>query len=122
MPIDPNCVGAAGGPVERSWTSKDCLLYALGVGAGTEELRFSTEKNQQVLPTFAVIEGRRVLVVEDGRAVAREVRTGLRNWEWTEVVSGLEAGEAVITSLDKQGVRAGAAVKATPREARAPAP
>ncbi len=57
MPIDPNAVGAEGGPVERSWDSKDALLYALGVGSGTDELAFSTEKNQQVLPTFAVIVG-----------------------------------------------------------------
>jgi len=57
MPIDPNAVGSTGGPVERSWTSKDCLLYALGVGAGTDELAFSTEKDQRVLPTFAVIIG-----------------------------------------------------------------
>jgi acyl dehydratase len=57
MPIDPNAVGSTGGPVERSWTSKDCLLYALGVGAGTHELAFSTEKDQRVLPTFAVIVG-----------------------------------------------------------------
>jgi acyl dehydratase len=57
MPIDPTAVGAAGGPTERTWTSKDCLLYALGVGAGIDELNFSTEKKQQVLPTFAVIIG-----------------------------------------------------------------
>jgi acyl dehydratase len=57
MPIDPNAAGRTGEPVERSWTSKDCLLYALGVGAGTEELAFSTEKDQRVLPTFAVIVG-----------------------------------------------------------------
>ncbi|MCG8589357.1 MAG: enoyl-CoA hydratase [Proteobacteria bacterium] len=57
MPIDPTAVGATGGPVERQWTSKDTLLYALGVGAGVDELQFTTEKNQQVLPTFAVIVG-----------------------------------------------------------------
>ena len=57
MPIDPNAVGLEGTPVERSWTSKDCLLYALGVGAGVDELEFTTEKNQSVLPTFAVILG-----------------------------------------------------------------
>jgi acyl dehydratase len=57
MPIDPSAVGQTGGPVERSWSSKDCLLYALGVGAGVDELRFSTEKDQLVLPTFAVIVG-----------------------------------------------------------------
>jgi hypothetical protein len=59
MTIDPSAVGASGGPVERSWTSAECLLYALGVGAGTDELRFSTEKNQQVLPTMAVVLGPR---------------------------------------------------------------
>jgi acyl dehydratase len=57
MPIDPNCAGKTGAPVERSWNSKDCLLYALGVGAGTDELAFTTEKDQRVLPTFAVIVG-----------------------------------------------------------------
>jgi acyl dehydratase len=54
-------VGAESGPVERSWTSKDALLYAVGVGAGTAELPFTTENSagvdQQVLPTFAVIVG-----------------------------------------------------------------
>lgn len=59
MTLDPSAVGATGGPVERSWSSKDCLLYALGVGAGLEELEFSTEKNQRVLPTMAVVLGAR---------------------------------------------------------------
>ena len=57
MPIDPSKVGTEGEPSQRSWTAKDCMLYALGVGAGTDELEFSTEKNQRVLPTFAVIVG-----------------------------------------------------------------
>ena len=57
MPIDPTKVGLEGKPVERSWNSRQCLLYALGVGAGLDELEFSTNKNQQVLPTFAVIVG-----------------------------------------------------------------
>jgi acyl dehydratase len=61
MAIDPSAVGASAGPVERSWSSKDCLLYALGVGAGTDpsELAFSTEKNQKVLPTMPVVLGAR---------------------------------------------------------------
>ena len=41
--------------------SKDALLYAVGVGAGTGELAFTTENSadvtQAVLPTFAVIVG-----------------------------------------------------------------
>ena len=57
MPIDPRAVGAEGTPSERSWNFRDAILYALGVGCGVDELRFSTEKNQLVLPTFAVIVG-----------------------------------------------------------------
>jgi acyl dehydratase len=57
MPIDPGAVGAEGTPSERSWNFRDAVLYALGVGCGVDDLRFSTEKNQLVLPTFAVIVG-----------------------------------------------------------------
>jgi acyl dehydratase len=57
MPLDPKAVGLEGTPTERSWSFKDAILYALGVGCGVDELQFSTEKNQLVLPTFAVIVG-----------------------------------------------------------------
>lgn len=59
MAINPDAVGATGEPSERSWSSKDCLLYALGVGAGLDELEFATEKNQKVLPTMPVVLGAR---------------------------------------------------------------
>ncbi|MCU0310805.1 MAG: enoyl-CoA hydratase [Acidimicrobiales bacterium] len=59
MPVNPDAVGATADPVESSWTSKDALLYALGVGAGTDELAFTTENTtdtpQRVLPTMAVV-------------------------------------------------------------------
>lgn len=59
MPLDPTAVPAIGEPREASWTSKDALLYAVGVGAGVEELAFVTENSigieQQVLPTFCVV-------------------------------------------------------------------
>jgi len=61
VPINPDAVGAKGEPTRRSWTSKDALLYALGVGAGVDELQFTTENTkdlpQRVLPTFAVVLG-----------------------------------------------------------------
>ncbi len=61
MPIDASAVGATGDPVKRSWNSKDGLLYALGVGAGLDDLKFTTENTkdtpQKMLPTFAVIIG-----------------------------------------------------------------
>jgi acyl dehydratase len=61
MPIDPNAVGATSEPFDSSWTSKDALLYAVGVGAGVEELAFTTENtanvDQKVFPTFPVVIG-----------------------------------------------------------------
>jgi len=59
MPINPDAVGSKGEPGEHSWTSKDALLYAIGVGAGLDELAFTTENTkdtpQRVLPTMAVV-------------------------------------------------------------------
>ncbi|HLI02194.1 MAG TPA: MaoC/PaaZ C-terminal domain-containing protein [Acidimicrobiales bacterium] len=64
MPVNPDAVGYAEGPTEVSWTSKECLLYALGVGAGAldptgAELPFTTENSagvpQQALPTLPVV-------------------------------------------------------------------
>jgi acyl dehydratase len=59
MPIDPNAVGVTTPPQIFRWKDRDTLLYALGVGAGTADLAFTTENShdiaQQVLPTYAVI-------------------------------------------------------------------
>src|SRR6202034_938788 len=63
MSLDHTLIGEAGEPRERSWTSTDALLYAIGVGAGLgdplQELEFTTENSegieQRVLPTYAVL-------------------------------------------------------------------
>ena len=66
MPINPDAAGAVGEETEISWTSKDSLLYALGVGAGASdptgfELQFTTENTrdvpQRMLPTQVVVIG-----------------------------------------------------------------
>jgi HlyD family secretion protein len=44
----------------------------------------------------------------DGLLASRDIETGLANWERTEVTMGLEAGEQVVLSLDRDGVEAGA--------------
>jgi len=58
MPINPDAVGTRSDPTISSWTSKDSILYALGVGAGVDELAFVTENSigvdQRALPTMVV--------------------------------------------------------------------
>jgi len=61
------------------------------------------------LPTSALLEGGRVLVLADGKLAERKVKTGVANWEFTEVVDGLAAGDRIVTSLEREGVKAGAA-------------
>jgi acyl dehydratase len=57
--LDPSCVGATSDPKVVRWKDRETLLYALGVGAGVDDLSLTTENShgveQQVLPTFAVI-------------------------------------------------------------------
>lgn len=59
MALDPHAVGTAVGPRTYSWTDRDTMLYALGVGADSDDLAFVTENSrgvaQQVLPTYAVV-------------------------------------------------------------------
>jgi|HubBroStandDraft_1064217.scaffolds.fasta_scaffold02938_3 acyl dehydratase len=63
MTLHHSVIGVPGHPLERSWTGKDALLYAVGVGAGLgdplSELEFTTENSegvtQQVLPTYGVL-------------------------------------------------------------------
>ena len=51
-----------------------------------------------------------VFVAQDGQAAAREVQAGLQNDAWTEILSGLEAGESVVTEGQTQ-LRDGLAVE-----------
>jgi HlyD family secretion protein len=70
------------------------------------------------IPTSAIQPGigdelDRVLVLgADGLLAEREIDIGLENWEHTEVIGGLDAGERIVLSLDRDGVEAGAAAVA----------
>ncbi|MDT4891078.1 MAG: hypothetical protein QOE97_113 [Pseudonocardiales bacterium] len=63
MPIDPAvAIGATLPEREFEWSTSDVLLYHLALGAGApptlpRELRYATEQDTQVLPTFAVVAG-----------------------------------------------------------------
>lgn len=75
--------------------------------------------HEQVLriPTQAMLEGNRVLRYgSKGVLEERKVITGLSNWEYAEVLSGLAEGEQIVSSLDRAGVKAG--VRVVPEEAK----
>ena len=64
------------------------------------------------IPTQTLMEGKRVLLYKnDGKLEERVVVTGLANWEYTEVVTGLNEGDRIVSSLDRPGVKAGVVVQ-----------
>lgn len=76
------------------------------------EILLSARDNVLRIPTEAVIDGKRVLRFDasSNKLTSVDIVTGIRNWKFTEVVSGLAAGDEVVTSVDRQGVVAGASV------------
>lgn len=77
------------------------------------EIVLDTRDDTLRIPTAAIREGNRVLVPDaDGVLTERTLKTGLANWEQTEVLEGLVAGERIVTSLEREGVKVGARVVA----------
>ncbi|HVS01832.1 MAG TPA: efflux RND transporter periplasmic adaptor subunit [Thermoanaerobaculia bacterium] len=91
----------------------DPALVARLLPGTSADVEVVLEVREEVLriPTPALLAGNRVLVVEDGVLAERRVEVGLRNWDWTEVTSGLSAGDRVVTSLDREEVQPGAVVQ-----------
>jgi acyl dehydratase len=55
MSVDLSAVGKHLPASQFTYTERDVMLYALGVGAGTDDLQFTYERDLKVLPTFGVI-------------------------------------------------------------------
>jgi acyl dehydratase len=88
-------------PVEHTYTEKDTMLYALGLGVGADpldenQLKFVYEKNLQALPTMAVVLGYPGFWV-------RHPDTGV---DWVKVVHG-EQGLRIHKPLPPTGTVVG---------------
>ncbi len=54
MALNLEALGKPLGPVTNDYDWKDAVLYALGVGAGFDEIEYTYEKNLKVLPSFSI--------------------------------------------------------------------
>jgi NAD(P)-dependent dehydrogenase (short-subunit alcohol dehydrogenase family)/acyl dehydratase/putative sterol carrier protein len=54
MALNLDAIGRKIGPVTKDYTWKDVVLYALGVGAGFEELDYCFEHQLKVVPSFSI--------------------------------------------------------------------
>ena len=91
--------------------SEDSVGLLPGYSADVEVI---LEQRDNVLrvPTETVLEDSRVFVYreDDGKLELRSFKSGVSNWRYTEVLSGLKEGERIVVSVDRDGVEDGAQV------------
>ena len=68
-----------------------------------------TSRNVPVrVPSEVVLENSRLFVLDGNTIEERDVLVGISNWVWAEIIEGVKAGEAVVTSVDADGLENGA--------------
>ncbi len=85
----------------------------IGYSADIEVITASRD-NVVRIPTELLLEGNKVLTVQNDAIAEVPLTLGLTNWTWSEVTAGLKAGDAVINSLDIPDLNPGIKVKITP--------
>lgn len=88
------------------------------IGGMSADVIVLVDERDDVLfaPTESLIREQFAYVVEGGRAVRREVKTGVGNWSTVEVVEGLSEGELLVTSVALRGLQEGVRVHVTEEE------
>ena len=64
------------------------------------------------IPTQAINDDKVLVLGDDGILQERSISTGIGNWEYTEILGGLKAGERVVVSVDRAGVVPGVIAQA----------
>lgn len=77
------------------------------------EIILATRPQVMRIPSEALLGDGSVYLLDpkSKRVERRRVTTGLANWKFTEVSAGLQPGETVVTSIDRQGLADGALVE-----------
>ena len=77
------------------------------------EIILDSHSDSLRIPTEALLQGNRVYVYNgdfDTISVV-EVKTGLSNWQHSEILQGLEQGQNIVTSIDREGLSDGVVVE-----------
>ncbi|OGU52210.1 MAG: efflux transporter periplasmic adaptor subunit [Hydrogenophilales bacterium RIFOXYA1_FULL_63_33] len=102
--------------VEVDFDTPPEAALLVGYSADVEAIIEHRDKVLRV-PTQAIQQDGTVLALgKDDTLETRHLKTGLANWAFTEVLSGLTAGDRVLLSFDQENVKAG--VKVTPETAK----
>ncbi|MHB0982303.1 MAG: efflux RND transporter periplasmic adaptor subunit [Thiobacillus sp.] len=97
--------------VEVDFDTPPQQILLVGYSADVEAI-IEQRANVLRVPTQAIQQDGSVLVLGTGdKLETRKLKTGLANWAFTEVVSGLDAGDRVLLTFDDENVKAGVKVK-----------
>ena len=98
--------------VEIEATFDNPQQYLLPGYSADVTIIIDTSQETLGLPTQAIMRGDKVYVIGDDNVIEnRQLETGLSNWEFTEVLSGLELDDRIVLSVDRTGVKDGATVE-----------
>jgi HlyD family secretion protein len=100
--------------IETAFSNTDDFHDLLAGYSADVEIIVATRQDTLKIPTEAVLDGRRVFVYQtaDKKVHEKQVQTGLANWAFTEILTGLEEGRLVVINVDKPGLKDGAAAVA----------
>jgi len=94
--------------IEAEIDDPEALATLLPGYSADVEVILANREDVLRVPSQAVLEGSHVLLLVDDTIEERAIEIGVSNWHHTEVVSGLEEGEVVVVSVDRDGVEPGA--------------
>jgi HlyD family secretion protein len=96
--------------VEVEFSNREDIEQLLAGYSADVEIILDVRERTLRIPTEAILEGDRVFVLDASGGVLQErrIETGISNWDHTEVLEGVEAGELIVTSVDRDGVEDGA--------------
>ena len=99
--------------VEVAFTRPEDQQDLLAGYSADVDIVLENRKGALRIPADALLDENHVLVYEAAEGVLerREVKKGLGNWEYVEILGGLEAGEKVVTNIGDEGVEPGAAAR-----------
>jgi HlyD family secretion protein len=99
--------------VEVEFSNSDDGENFLAGYSADVEIIIAVAENVLRIPTQALLDKSLVYVYQpqDQRLHEKSVRTGLSNWDYSQVIEGLEEGESVVISTDRPGLKDGIRVK-----------
>ncbi len=74
-------------------------------------IEIKVHDNALAIPSQAIYDGDKVWVVTNGQLELRHVKTGLSNWQLTEILAGISAGEEVVLRAPDQELTPGMPVQ-----------